>query len=97
MQYQMIRAALGYRAMVIITPSGAHPETPEAHCFMWSEWAIGDRVPHMWHAISALEATLLYSGDSSKGWGFADVPTQAFDSLEHVTAWVSERKTKKAI
>lgn len=98
MSYQVIRAAADCRAILVITPPGFLPEeTPEAHCFAWAEWKLGpDREPRVWHAVSALEALLIYSGSSSKGWGFAELPKQEFETLDQITSWIRKDQKKTA-
>ena len=96
--FQMIRAGDDYRVAMVITPPGVLPEqTPEAHCFVRAEWPLGnDREPCQWHPVSALEASLIYTGSSGRKWGFAPLPPQTFDSLEQVTAWIEANKKRAA-
>lgn len=98
MLYQVIRAAADYRALLIITPPGFLPEeTPEAHCFAWAEWPLGsDREPRIWHAVSALEALLIYNGTSSEKWGFAPLPEDPFGEHQDVLDWIAAQKQKEA-
>jgi hypothetical protein len=94
MVYEVIRVAQNYRAVIVITPANAHPETPEAHCFQRADWTIGSRDPGVFHAISALEATLA-CGNHSKTWGFGELPGRTFETLAEVDAWVTEQKQEK--
>ena len=97
MSYQVIRAAADYRAVLIITPPGCLPEeAPEAHCFAWAEWPLGsDREPRMWHAVSALEALLIYNGTSSRRWGHSRLPESTFGEHQEVLDWIATQKEKK--
>lgn len=97
--YEMIRAATDYRAVLIITPPGFLPEqTPEAHCFVWAEWALGsDREPRVWHAVSALEALLIYNCSSSERWGSARLPERTFSDPQEVLDWIAANKQQKEV
>ena len=91
--YRIIRAALGYSVVLVVTPPEAkggaagakyyeyHPGRPAPG---WKSDSFNE-VP--WHE----DARYLFSGQAD-GLGFGDIPDQTFPSLEAVLEFIREKQ-----
>jgi hypothetical protein len=91
--FRIIRAGRDYGVVVVVTPEDATPESTDARFFERKDWKAGDNPVDTFYEISWKSMLCAFSGHADH-WGFAEIPKEAFASLEEVNAWIEKQQGK---
>ncbi len=93
--FKMIRCGKCFDFVIMVTPSDARPDTPEAKYFRYASWQIGSSPPNVFREIDAQTALSYFSGHAD-GMGFEIPPERTFGTLEEAVQFIQEQSEEKA-
>lgn len=91
--FKMIRCGKCFDFVIMVTPSDARPDTPEAKYFRYASWQIGSNPPNIFCEIDAQTAMSYFSGHAD-GLGFEIPPQRTFSTLEEAVRFIQEQARK---
>jgi hypothetical protein len=92
---KVIRVGGGHTLIVAITPAAASPHAPGVKSYIRRSWPLGPEESGKFHQIAASHAQAAMSGHDDS-WGFEELPTRPFKSLDEVAEWMDAKLKVKA-
>lgn len=88
--FKIIRCGIGFELVILISPPGAGPDTPDAKYYRYASWQIGDHRPGVFNEIIPKMAMTYFSGIAD-GLGFETPPANVFPTLDDALLYVEEK------